>query len=149
MNDMYNISSYMIHITGCCVAVKTVPWCLESLLIQTALLFSENFKWPGSMNRSHTCCSICSFCFSCPSLHLWLIPSADGAKIGPWKLTWFLVAWFSFHSDPSTILYIFKPGLEALKFRKTFCDCCFDSSLQLENMSSVQLCSFLTIQKGN
>lgn len=88
-------------------------------------------------------------CFSCLSLHLGLIPSEDRAKNGPWKLAWLLVAYFAFNSDPSAILYIFNLGLEALRFRKSLRDCCFDSSLQLENMSSVSLCSFLAIQKGN
>lgn len=76
---------------------------------------------------SHTHCFVSSFWFSCLSLHLGLIPSEDGAKNGPWKLAWFSVACFAFNSDPSAILYIFNLGLEALMFRKSLCDCCFDS----------------------
>lgn len=94
-------------------------------------------------------CSFISSCFSYLSLRLQLIPLDDRAKNSPWKLAWVLAACFAFNSDPSTMLYIFNLGLETLRFRKSLYDCCFDSSLKLENMSSVSLCSFRTIQKGN
>lgn len=116
----------MNQITGSCIAVKIAPlilWGSLNLHNTVALKQLQMTRWgeyvPYTLFRQ-----LFLVFLSQPTFR---IPSEDGAKNGPWKLAWFSVACFAFNSDPSAILYIFNLGLEALMFRKSLCDCCFDS----------------------